>query len=336
MRYYDLTITDSKGNPLSDRSHTPLSPLSGGQSTSGMSHALNIVFDIFSTSLDITNGGSVLTVYGLPMDVITQDVNLFGGKVSLVAGFSGGLPLERAEQHGMILQGDIWNCTGNWQGVNQALSFIINPGVLFDDNNSPLRITMDGKRGEKLSDILKRVLSRAYPRHQLEIQIRDTLVLPEDWTDTYTRPTQLAAILRSASKGIITEKTYRGVSLIMDRERIRIHDDLGRFGEKEIQASEIIGQPTWINWSTLSIKTPLRGDLMCGDIIRLPASIINGSSSLLSVNSPESYAWNRSSLAFNGEFQICSVRHVGDYYNASGEAWATIIEAWLPTIGDKK
>jgi hypothetical protein len=49
---------------------------------------------------------------------------------------------------------------------------------------------------------------------------------------------------------------------------------------------------------------------------------------LLSVNSAESSAWLRKSeVNFSGEFQVISVRHIGDYMSPDGSnAWVTIYE----------
>ncbi|MBD8128939.1 hypothetical protein IFU23_05630 [Pantoea agglomerans] len=324
MRYYELDITDSQGKPIADASGNALGPLVSTDSPAG---ALNIIFDIYITSPDVVTGGTMLAIYGLPMAALSQSVNLFGANVTLYGGFSGGLPLERPEQQGILLQGNVFNPYANWQGVNQSLNLIVNPGLLTDKNGKTLNILVDGRKGEKLDDVVRRALNGAYPDTQLDIRISDKLVLPEDWKGVYNRPSQLATAIKSASLGLMNEASYTGVSLIMQKGVIRLFDNLIASGARGIEADEFIGQPTWIGINRVSFKTPLRGDLMVGDEISLPDSLVNGTSSLLSVNAPEAYGVQRGKLNFSGNFFITSMRHVGEFRNASGEAWVTIFEA---------
>lgn len=324
MRYYELEITDSKGKTISDSAGNVIGPWDTKKNPAG---ALNISFDVLITALDVASGGTVLSVYGLPLSVLSQSVNLFQANVTLYGGFSGGLPLENADQKGLILDGQVWNPYGNWEGVNQCLNLIINPAPLMNDDGRQLSIRLDGRKGEKLSDVLQRALRNAYPRTALSVSVSDSLILPEDWTAVYNRPSQLAVFLRSASFGLMKQEGYAGVSIVMQKGIIRIFDNLATSGATEINVADLIGQPTWIGLNKISLKTPLRGDLACGDILTLPAGVVNGSASLLSASTPEAFTWGRSQLNFSGRFQITSLRHVGEYRNAAGEAWVTIIEA---------
>lgn len=334
MRYYELDITDSVQKPIADATGNPIGPFVSTESPAG---ALNIIFDILITSPDVATGGTMLAIYGLPMAALSQSVNLFGANVMLYGGFSGGLPLERPEQQGILLQGKVFNPYGNWQGVNQCMNLIVNPGLLTDKTGKPLTITVDGKAGERLSDVLTRALRGAYPDTQLDISISDKLVLPESWQGIYNRPSQLAIAMKSASLGLINEEGYSGISLVMQKGIIRFFDNLTTSNAREISANELIGQPTWIGINKMSFKTPLRGDLMVGDVITLPDSLINGSQSLLSVNTPAAFSVQRDKLNFSGKFIITSMRHVGEFMNGSGEAWVTIFEAigMLAAKGDQ-
>lgn len=324
MRYYELDITDSQGAPVVDAIGNPIGPFVSTESPGG---ALNIIFDIMITSPDVATGGTMLAIYGLPIAALSQSVNLFGASVTLYGGFSGGLPLERPEQQGVLLQGTVFNPYGNWQGVNQCLNLIVNPGLLTDKNGKPLNIMVDGKRGEGLAEVVRRALGGAYPDAQLDIRISDKLVLPEDWQGVYNRPSQLAIAMKSASLGLINEEGYSGISLVMQKGIIRFFDNLTTSNARIINANELIGQPTWIGINKMSFKTPLRGDLMVGDVITLPDSLINGSQTLLSVNSPAAFSAQRDKLNFSGKFILTSMRHVGEFMNGSGEAWVTIFEA---------
>jgi hypothetical protein len=323
MRYYELDITDSTGKPITDADGNAIGPLN---STGNPAGALNIIFDIYIAAPDVATGGTMLAVYGLPMAALSQSVNLYQANVTLYGGFSRGLPLARAEQQGILLQGQVYNPYGNWEGVNQSLNLIINPGLLTDKNGNAINIEVNGRKGEKLGDVVTRALKNAYPDTKLDIRVSDKLVLPENWPGHYNRPSQLATVIKSASMGLIREEAYTGVSLVMQKGIIRLFDNHTPTGAKAINADELIGQPTWIALNKVSFRTPLRGDLMVGDAVSLPDSIISGSSSLLSVSTSGAFTPFRRKINFSGCFLITSMRHVGEYRNASGEAWVTIFE----------
>lgn len=110
-----------------------------------------------------------------------------------------------------------------------------------------LRASRSMVKGEKLSDVLTRALTSAYPGFTLEIAISDLLVLAEDGVSVYNRLTQLAATIRSQSFSIINRDEYTGVQMVMQNRTIRVFDNTtGAAGGIQILPQELIGQPTWI------------------------------------------------------------------------------------------
>lgn len=202
--------------------------------------------------------------------------------------------------------------------------------LICEAKGQALSITLDGKKGEKLGDVLRRALHVAFPDFTLEIDISDKLILAEDGVGVYSRLGQLAATIRSQSISMINSDSYAGVQMVMQNKIIRIFDNTvaGDAGGILILPQELTGQPTWIGPVSVSFKCPMRADLRCGDTVELPANIISGPSSLLSINNDRSYAVQRNTVNFSGKFLITSVRHVGQYLNPdNSNSWVTIYEA---------
>ncbi|ARF50834.1 hypothetical protein [Pantoea stewartii] len=332
MRYYRLEIRDKNGNIPLASDGTPIGPFDTSE-TPG--RGLHIEFDAPIFGYDVCGSGTLITIYGLPLSMLRQSVNLSGCLVTLTAGFQNGLPLANPHQAGIIVSGEIYNPFANWIGTNQTLNFSVNPTPLLKENGTPFSLTIDGKQGEKLSDVLRRAFNLAFPKSRgfnVEISISDRLVLPEDAPGVYSRPETLATVLRSYSKAIINSDKYLGVQVSFFGRNIRVFDNVGEgfSNETSILPHELIGQPTWIAYNAVTFKCPLRYDIRNGDIVTLPSDVISGPASILSVNTDRSAAWSRErdKVNFNGNFQIIGVRHVGSFLNAdSSNSWVTIYEA---------
>lgn len=331
MRYYRIEITDSAGNPVVDSDGNLIGPYDSSNNAAG---AMNISFDALITAADVASAGTMLTIYGIPLSVLSQSVNLWQCRLTLFAGFSGGLPLENESQSGVILQGSIINPYGNWEGTFQSLNLIIAPSDILNDVGQPLSITVDGKKGEKLSDVLLRALTKTYSGHAIDISISDNLVLVEDFIGVCNRLSQLAVATRSTSKKLLNQSGYLGVQMVQQQGRILVFDNLSSNGVVEIKPQELIGQPTWIELNVISFKTPMRADLIVSDVVTLPIDIFDNGSSVLSVGSEQAFMSQKQKLNFSGKFLIKSVRHVGEYRNSSGGAWVTITEAYALTVGE--
>ncbi len=326
MKYYRLEITDKDGNTPLDAAGNPIGPFDSSLTPGA---ALEIQFDALITGYDVVMSGTNIAIYGVPVTMLRESAQLAGCQINLTAGFTAGLPLANPNQAGLILSGQIYNPYANWLGTHQSLNFIVNPSPLLNDQGQAASITLDGKKGEKLSDVLTRALTTAYPGFTLDIAISDLLVLAEDGVGVYSRLTQLAATIRSQSFSIINRDDYTGVQMVMQNRKIRVFDNtVGEAGGIQILPQELIGQPTWIGPVSASFKCPLRADLRCGDRVELPQNIISGPGALLAVNSERSYSSLRSQVNFSGAFLITSVRHVGEYLNPdNSNSWVTIYEA---------
>lgn len=328
MKYYRLEITKPDGTTPRDDDGNPIGPFDTSK-TPG--RGLHIDFDALITGYDVASSGTMIAIFGLPISMLRQSVKLNGCQLTLEAGFSSGLPLANPSQKGLIVSGQIYNPYANWIGTHQSLNLIVNPSPLLNDEGQALSITISGKEGDKLSDVLRRALEISFPGFELDIEISEKLVLAEDENGVYPRIAQLAAVIRSWSFSKINAESYTGVQMVMQNQKIRVFDNTiaeSKLGTK-ILAQELIGQPTWIGPTQVSFKCPMRADLRCGDVIELPKNITSGPFSILSVNSSRSLAALRNTVNFSGAFLITSVRHVGQYLNPdNSNSWVTIYEAF--------
>lgn len=326
MKYYKLEITDKDGNTPLDGAGNPIGPFDSSLTPGS---ALHIEFDALITGYDVVSSGTNIAIYGVPVTMLRESTQLAGCQIDLTAGFTAGLPLANPGQAGLILSGQIYNPYANWLGTHQSLNFIVNPSPLLNDKGQAASITLDGKKGENLKDVLTRALTAAYPGFTLDISISDQLVLAEDGVGVYTRLTQLAATLRSQSFSILNRDDYTGVQMVMQNKTIRVFDNTQAAGGGiQILPAELAGQPTWIGPVSVSFKCPMRADLRCGDTVKLPENIISGPGALLAVNNERSYSSLREQVNFSGNFLITSVRHVGDFLNPDNDnSWVTIYEA---------
>ncbi|MGT3245364.1 hypothetical protein ACVSUJ_23240, partial [Yersinia enterocolitica] len=83
---------------------------------------------------------------------------------------------------------------------------------------------------------------------------------------------------------------------------------------------------------TVSFKCPLRGDIRCSDVVELPQGLYSGASSILMTNTTAPSVISRNATTFSGKFLIRSVRHIGAYLTADGDAWVTVFEAYSENL----
>lgn len=331
MKRYRLEIINEYGATPVDNEGNGIGPFDTAE-TPG--RGLHIEFDALISGYDVVHSGTMVTIHGLPISMLRQGVYLAGCHLSLQAGFAEGLPLANPDQFGEIINGQIYSPFANWIGTHQSLNLVVNPSPLMSADGGDFYIAIDGKEGEKLSDVLQRALLSAFPKdkgYQVDIDINDVLVLSESSPAIYTTLSALATALRSMSKAMIKGDAYGGVQVTFHGKNIRVFDNTGAGfkGVLPILPQELIGQPTWVAYNAVSFKCPLRSDIRNGDVIKLPENVISGPASILAVNSADSSAWMRANqVNFSGEFMVVSVRHIGQYLSPdNSNSWVTIYEA---------
>jgi hypothetical protein len=85
----------------------------------------------------------------------------------------------------------------------------------------------------------------------------------------------------------------------------------------------LIGNVTWIGPNTVQFKCVMRADIHFNDVVTLPQNAI------VSYGANTQPEINQQTL-FQGSFTIQRIRHVGNYRQASADAWVTIFDATAP------
>ncbi|MHA1063410.1 hypothetical protein ACR9GP_05810 [Enterobacter ludwigii] len=336
-RRYEITIEDKNGQPVGDAKGYQIGPWHSHQQERPLTGALDIEFDIQTLGAGMMAAqSSTLVIRGLPVSVVKQSVNLSECICTLNAGFgSTGLPLATAQSvhYGLILKGQIYTPYASWQGVNQSL----NLGLI---NHAPVLsltgiLRMDGKRGEKLGDMILRNMKDAYPGKRVVMSIADNLILPENISSAeYDNMGAYSMAIGSLSRGIMNDLKYPGIQVYMQKDFIAVSDLLYPLAgvTHNIALEALIGQPTWEGFNSISVKVPLRSDINVGEGLRIASRTdcniytpYGGLGTLLTTNGGAAMVARMQDTTFSGEFIVSGIRHVGAFRNPSADAWVTII-----------
>jgi hypothetical protein len=282
--------------------------------------------------------GAFAKVWGVPLSDIGQAKNLRFKNVIVRGGFQKGLPLANPSQAGLLVHGYIWQAFGNWIGVDQSLDLLViagAPPVDPDNPSVPHNLTLYWPQGQSMSDAIKSTLATGFPGYTTNININANLKLLAEEAAFFNSIEEFARYVKATSKSIIKTKTYPGVDIVLKDKVFNIYDNTqpaasssstagstsAATPDKTVAFQDLIGQPTWIEAPSIQFKTMMRADLGVGDQVTLPKTFANNS------------AGSQSSLinqqvAFQGKFQISSVRHVGNFRQATADAWVTVFEAF--------
>lgn len=291
MRFYDIQIfnaPDAKGNP--GTLYRQYSSLKNGVFNPG---CLMVEFDLLRFGESNPKGQSCITVWGIsPQEMQQARQDMFGMTIKMWVGMSKGLPLAKPEQRGLVLEGTIWQVLGNWQGTELRLDLIVTAGPVSDINPLPLapvNLTVPWNKGVKLSVALTQCFQTLGGDYRFSVSISDRLVNNYDSNMFCGSLQELATRLNSLSKSIIKDSNYSGVEIAMVNGReIRVFDnDFANHQDKDskksasyrsknpvqIEFTDLVGQPTWIQFGTVSIPCVMRSDIQVGDYIRMPKKL---------------------------------------------------------------
>lgn len=341
MRYYNLILT----NPSTSKIWQPTASGDGftqGSTGSTFSSldasgktnlgALQIEWDIPVYPYHAFQGNSLITIRGVGLGMIGQASNLNGANLTLAGGMRPGLPLATAafqdNQSGILLQGTVFQAYGNWQGSDQALHLVCNPGASNQDDQN---ITWNWPTGTSVASAIKQSLSAAFgPAYTIDVSgVTGNLVLTNNEYGQYSSLKNFATTVNQMSQKLgipLYGNNYQGVWITVQGTTIYATDGSAAPAVKALKFQDFIGQPTWIDAATVNFKMMMRADLTVGSRVSFPTGITPPyaltSQTAAVPNSPAS-----SKLAFSGIFTISEAHQFGNSRQPTGDAWASAYSA---------
>lgn len=316
MRYYLITITPISGSPI------VFSTLASNGLNNGS--ALQVDLDIFQTYFHQPAALASVIVHGVDFSKLGQQSNLNGAAISISVGMSAGLPFANKSQSGQIINGTIYQAFGNWQGNQISLNLLVLPSTINPDEN--VNLSFNWKKGQTLQSAIQTTLKTAYPLMEFFGATSPNLVFTEDQPAQYFTLRPFCEKMNAISKQLNPAKNYQGVSLSATVGGFNLVD--GTMPPKKtinVEFTDIIGNLTWIDISTLQAKLVMRADCNIGDNIVFPVGAP-------ATNTATSFGQLRNLISFDGVFQINKIRHVGSSRQADANAWVTILDCLVTGV----
>jgi hypothetical protein len=246
--------------------------------------------------------------------------------IAMKVGMQKGLPLANPAQAGIILEGEIFQGFGNWEGVNQTLELVFNSKSLEPDNgvnfnwaaNTPLKLALQQTLAQAFPgykanfDNLTAALSQAAP----ESGIYSSLTTFAQYLQQRTQP------MGASSTG---NKNYPGVWITVKSASKTIYAVDSPMKTVNLAFQDLIGQPTWIDPGEISFKTVMRSDIDVNDLITFPQGVQQPFALTSTIAAPGSPASSRT--AFQGSFKINEAHHFGNFRQADAQSWNTTFKA---------
>lgn len=311
MRYYDLSLTPAG-------STTPIRQWQSHPNGVRDPGALNIMFDMPVLPYGTPAGGQSITVEGISLQDLSQAQQFAGMTLSLKAGMKApGLPLINPNQAGTILTGLVFQSFGNWEGTEMTLDFVLYPSIYTPD--TPGNLTLIWPQGERLSDALLHCLQVAYPNLPITINISPDLVQDHDEHHASTTLEDLAMFV-----GDYTEKQFNNrVEISIQRGGVVVYDPTYQPSAIQLNFTDFVGQPTWIEPNTIQIKTVMRADIGLGDIIKMPEGLQNAPGIITTTGAalPSSIKYKST---FQNDFTVIEARQIGNFRSSNSGDWCTV------------
>lgn len=305
-------------------------PPAGSQPGRADTGAQMVEFDVWLYNFDDPVSLGSIKIFGVSKEQVAQASDFNGADIQMFAGMQPGLPLAtdafNSGQQGIILSGQIFNAFGNWQGVNQTLDFVIipNPGGTQSD---PASLSFSWTQGQQLSDVIRAVLSAAFPKFKpADINIDSSLVLAHDETFVFQTLTQFARYIRGVSQDI-KGGNYNGVLITQQGDKFMVFDGTAAAGAAAttgttIFTKDLIGQITWLGPNSISFSTVMRADVRIGDSVTFEP--IAG---LQAITNAQSASNVRQANTFAGSWQITKIRLVGNSRAPDAQSWVATFQA---------
>ncbi len=353
MRYYELTLTNAKGQILQmgPNGFTPRTtgrptfssriPNPNGNGTINNPGALNIELDMPVAPFATPQGLQSIRIWGIGLRQIGQSADLNpnfatgvqGAGFTLIAGMAPGLPLATAAAPyaGVIAQGSVFQAFGNWQGVNQTLELVVLP--MSASLSPPGGIAFSWLPGQPIGNAIQAALAPAFPGFAINVSIgaqivqsQSSVTVPGWYESLWAFADMIAQQSQAIGARTLANDFYPGVSIAVKGKTIVVYDGLTDVKTIALKFQDLIGQPTWIGPAQVSFKCVMRGDIQLGDQVTFPTGVISPYALTTSAAAIPG-APSRSSSTFKGTFSVNDVHHFGNFRQPDADSWVTAYTA---------
>lgn len=310
-----------------------------------------IEFDIANVYADAIITPTHLRVHNVPLDLIQKSRQFNGMNVVFKAGFKPSipglktqLPLEKPEQAGIIGQGIVQTCYGNWLGTDLVLDFVIWPNPKLGSTNtirsfntgstSPESYQFLWEKGSLTEAISKAVQPMGITK--VTGKINSALSNPPKVPilQYFTTFASFAKYIQANSvvwvdppaqnkDGTGTNQKYIGVRMGFKGSELILFDGTESPNTVQLQYDEFIGQPTWVtDTGMVQSVHPMRNDIWLGYEIKYPS----GTPTIIAPQyAPVLKEYNINESA--APLKVMQVRHVGKFRSTSATGWCTYVNA---------
>lgn len=318
-RYYELTVTP-QGSTVPIRTWT--SHPAGIYDPA----ALLIEYDALVGPYGTPTGASTITLHGIALQDLTQPQQFAGMNIELKAGMRAGLPLVNPSQAGTILKGQIFQCFGNWEGVDQTLDFVVIASGYTIDN--PGNFVLNWRAGTQLSTALQQTFAITYPGMQVVMNINSDLVQNYDEIHVCGTLDQLAQVVGDITEGVFDSRVTIGIQ----GGKIVVYDSSYVPAPIQLVFTDFVGQPTWIAVNTIQLKMVARADLQMGGMVRMPKGLQN-TPGLVTTTQNAYPSTVKYQTAFQNNFIVHELRQIGNFRSPDAAQWVTIANCLLNPNG---
>lgn len=343
MRYYKIEFQNQNGQPFTPQSVnalgsgiTSLDP-QGNHNAAALNIELNIAQYTGANAGDIN---SWLKIYGLPLRDIARGHDYNGSNIVISGGMSKGLPLANPAQRGPLIKGQVFQSFGNWIGTMMSLDMFIAPGFITQGNaispqgkiDQPVNWTFTYKQGQKLSDALSELFGKTMPGVTAKIQVDDSRSnTGADMSGQYATVPQFAQWLRYHTKGKFGADDD-GCAMTFDGNTVTVFETSPSKAQppqtKSIVAADLIGQPMYYAFNTITAKVVMRGDLDVGMAIKMPKDFVSTVALTPAFYNDLGVQRSADSVNFGGgTYIIQRLQHFGQFRQADASSWVTQIWA---------
>jgi hypothetical protein len=316
-RFYEISVSPSPSSV--GKTGKTWTSYPGGQNDPG---ALNVELDLLWGTASAQMGNSTVSIDGIPLEDLFQ-ANVYSGMtIAISGGMKKGLPLANPKQAGLLMQGIIIQGFGNWVGTDMNLNFVLNP--LQFSLARPSNIVFNWQKGQPIQQAITNALGTAYKNPKIRFNLTYQYATTIQAQKTASNLDEFRQFLqsRTALGGL------PGINLAMlPNGSFVAWDKAIESNPIQVEFTDLVGQPKWVDVNTLQFTTVMRGDITIGSYVKMPPGLPSSPGAVTTGPNTNPLGRLNYNLTFKGPFIIVQCRHIGNFRDADGTAWVTIFLA---------